>query len=384
MSKEHIIITGDFCPIGALIENAVTTLRPFNELHGILGDEAAIISNLECPLTSRTRGRPFKWANLKGDPSVVPILDGLTMAILANNHITDFGIEGARDTMVLLDKLGISHVGYGNNIADATRPALNDIGHSRLGVVALACPTTNGENLATHSTEGVAPLGMDILKHAVQSARQQCDVLLVYLHWGCEWMHDPVSDQLRLARLAIVCGADAVVGCHSHTIQSYEQYNGRWIFYGLGNFLFGTGVAQEVSPDGAIVEHPLRLERENRESLAVVFSIQADSVNGRLKLEKIQPMSFNEHFCLKPSGVENLTFNLTKANDRLSRYTKQNAAMLECTQEPRFFSKFRNGILAYWYNEEPIGESKGWVHSSRFWNALRRFLSRSISRVRRL
>ena len=36
----------------------------------------------------------------------------------------------------------------------------------------------------------------------------------------------------------IDAGADAVIGMHSHCLQPVEYYNGKPIFYSLGNFIF--------------------------------------------------------------------------------------------------------------------------------------------------
>lgn len=42
-------------------------------------------------------------------------------------------------------------------------------------------------------------------------------------------------------RFFIDAGADAVVNHHQHCISGYEMYNGKPIFYGLGNFCFDMG-----------------------------------------------------------------------------------------------------------------------------------------------
>ncbi len=41
-----------------------------------------------------------------------------------------------------------------------------------------------------------------------------------------------------MARLMIDSGADAVVGGHPHVTQDIEVYQGKPIFYSLGNFVF--------------------------------------------------------------------------------------------------------------------------------------------------
>src|SRR5439155_23141658 len=58
------------------------------------------------------------------DPGAIEMLRraGYDAVSLANNHHMDFGPQGSRDTMGLLDAAGIGHSGAGENLAEATRP----------------------------------------------------------------------------------------------------------------------------------------------------------------------------------------------------------------------------------------------------------------------
>lgn len=53
-------------------------------------------------------------------------------------------------------------------------------------------------------------------------------------------------EQKNFARLAIDSGADLVVGHHPHVVQESENYNGKWIFYSLGNFVFDQKFSEET------------------------------------------------------------------------------------------------------------------------------------------
>jgi poly-gamma-glutamate synthesis protein (capsule biosynthesis protein) len=57
------------------------------------------------------------------------------------------------------------------------------------------------------------------------------------MHWGWE---EPIANarQRALARLMIDAGADAVIGGHPHQLQDTDFYQGKPIFYSLGNFVF--------------------------------------------------------------------------------------------------------------------------------------------------
>jgi hypothetical protein len=351
-----IAFAGDFCLSGDEIKKCLNNNRtdPWAPIRSVFGDDTAIIANLECPFTNENEGIPYKWANLKASPDLHWTLDGLAMAVLGNNHMADFGIQGTKETQRLLTSKSIEYLGFGASLRDSLKPAFLNVNGQKLGVVSLCCPTTNSENIATHRAAGVAPLGMNTLKQAIERTKSECDALAVYLHWGCEFVHDPAPDQLRLARYAIDCGADAVVGCHSHTIQSFENYRGRWIFYGLGNYLFKAGFAQALRSNGEIEQIPLELKPSNRESLVVSFNIVPESGSGRLRLEKVQPMLFDDTWVPRPSDVASLTFDLEAANSRLHAYTTRHEQALLDRREPVFLSKLLNGIFSYWYSAETI------------------------------
>jgi poly-gamma-glutamate synthesis protein (capsule biosynthesis protein) len=62
----------------------------------------------------------------------------------------------------------------------------------------------------------------------------------VYHHWGgrMEGTKLPDRELIPIAYKIIDAGADLIIGHHSHTIQHYEIYKGKYIFYSLGNFCF--------------------------------------------------------------------------------------------------------------------------------------------------
>jgi hypothetical protein len=77
---------------------------------------------------------------------------------------------------------------------------------------------------------------------AVKSAREQCDLLVVSVHWGTEYATAPRPEDVELAHKILDSGAAVIVGHHPHVLQPIETYtttDGRIgvIFYSLGNFL---------------------------------------------------------------------------------------------------------------------------------------------------
>ena len=53
--------------------------------------------------------------------------------------------------------------------------------------------------------------------------------------------------QQELAHSLIEAGADLIIGSHPHVVQDIEKYQGRLIFYSLGNFVFDQSFSRETS-----------------------------------------------------------------------------------------------------------------------------------------
>ncbi|HYE22163.1 MAG TPA: CapA family protein, partial [Verrucomicrobiae bacterium] len=80
----------------------------------------------------------------------------------------------------------------------------------------------------------------------IASLDSKVDFLIVSTHMGTEYKRDPDPRNVELAHKAIDSGADMLIGHHPHWIQTIEEYNGKWIFYSLGNFVFDQMWSQDT------------------------------------------------------------------------------------------------------------------------------------------
>jgi hypothetical protein len=356
MNSNLILITGDFAIIkdDAIVHNEFKNGEVWKKLRTFYSDDSKIITNLECPFTMSSDEKKYKWANLKCNPINHHILDGIDMAVLGNNHIGDFGYAGALETIELLESKNINHVGYGKDLNEALSYSTLNIQGKKIGLISLNCITTNSESIATYNNAGVAPISFNIIESAIKSAKNSCDALVIYFHWGNEWVHEPVPDQISLAHYAIDCGADLIVGCHSHTIQSFEKYKNKWIFYGLGNFLFWGGQSQIFNDDGTITYMPLRNEKPNRQSMVIAFKISINK-NNPIDLVSVRYFEFNHHnLNLAEINPNDLTFNIIKFNKRLSLYSKIFKRELKSSKDVVYNNIVRNGIPAFFYQNRSL------------------------------
>jgi poly-gamma-glutamate synthesis protein (capsule biosynthesis protein) len=62
--------------------------------------------------------------------------------------------------------------------------------------------------------------------------------VIVSLHWGMEHMTNPAAQQVMEAHQLIDAGADCLICHHTHTMQTVENYDGKFIYYSIGNFIF--------------------------------------------------------------------------------------------------------------------------------------------------
>ena len=80
------------------------------------------------------------------------------------------------------------------------------------------------------------------LVEEIRRAEEGCDFTVVYVPLGNRAQHAAGgSTRGRWRGRYIGAGADAVIGSHPHVLQGIEYYQGKPIFYSLGNFIFSNG-----------------------------------------------------------------------------------------------------------------------------------------------
>jgi len=162
---------------------------------------------------------------------------GFDVLSLANNHALDFGEDGYRDTIETCRRYELTCVG--NPIrTDENSVTYHTIGDTRIGILML------------HALYGVE--NQNELLSLVRTMREQSDVQVVFVHWGQEYASIHSVREELLAHVLIDAGSDAVIGHHPHVIQDVELYQGKPIFYSLGNFIFDQYFSDAVQRGYAI------------------------------------------------------------------------------------------------------------------------------------
>jgi poly-gamma-glutamate synthesis protein (capsule biosynthesis protein) len=199
-----------------------------------------VVGNLECPAT-KIHTPAFKRFIFRAEPEWLATLrqHGITHLNLANNHAIDQGREGLMDTQQNILAAGMVPIGAGRNMDEASQPVLLAKFPRKVWLVpSLRLGLENYAYLTDKPCVSQEP--MDSLLQRVFQLRQQDStaVIIIMLHWGGEHTLEPVALQRHEAHMLIRAGADVLVGHHTHTLQTIEQFQGHSIYYSVGNFIF--------------------------------------------------------------------------------------------------------------------------------------------------
>jgi poly-gamma-glutamate synthesis protein (capsule biosynthesis protein) len=75
------------------------------------------------------------------------------------------------------------------------------------------------------------------VKKDIEAVRGKVDVLLVAMHWGIEYTHEPTAYEKDSAKFLAENGVNIIIGAHPHVIQPVTWIDDTLVIYSLGNFV---------------------------------------------------------------------------------------------------------------------------------------------------
>jgi|SRR3989344_3576210 len=258
-----MIFVGDIMlsrAIGKIITNINDPNYPFEYVKEYLKKADILFGNLEGPISGRGENQGSIYS-FNADPTTALGLTnaGFDVVSIANNHILDYGPQALLDTLVVLNAVGIEPIGGGIDYEHAHRGVIKTVGDTRIAFLAYT-------NLIPrfYGSEGASPavsfLDENVMEHDIAAAKDVADIVVVTFHWGEEYETQHNSWQERIAKKAIDSGTSLVIGHHPHVVQEVEQYNGAFIAYSLGNFIFDQNFSEDTGK-GLIFEATVKDKR---------------------------------------------------------------------------------------------------------------------------
>jgi len=245
----HLLFAGDIL----LSSHVTAAYDKEGSINGVLDEEYRteisgadiFMANQEFPFSSRGSAAPDKQFTFRLPPSRVSLMNeiGVDIVALANNHSLDYGTDALVDTCTALDGAGIRYVGAGSDMNRAKQLEKIEVNGKAIGFLAASRVYPDPNWVANSKKPGMVS-GYDptILLEEIKKAKEICDYVVVYIHWGVERDEKPQEYQRVLGKQIIDAGADLVIGSHPHVLQGIEYYNGKPICYSLGNFIFGSSI----------------------------------------------------------------------------------------------------------------------------------------------
>lgn len=181
------------------------------------------------------------------------------------NNVT-YPWQAMMKSIEVLEKANIKFTGGGKNIEEAHRPVIIEKNGLKVGFIQYAATVFPTNHAALHNQPGIAeikvhtayqpPINLDkpgqppyvitwldeeskqLMVSDIQKLKGQVDIVIVSYHWGVSGTMEPVSYQTDIAHTVIDAGADVVFGHGPHKYQKVEVYQGKPVFYSLGQAVF--------------------------------------------------------------------------------------------------------------------------------------------------
>ena len=209
----------------------------FGDTVSLFKNKDLVFANIECAI-SESENRIAKFGpNIKSPTPTAEMLKelGVTLCGLSNNHIFDFGKEGAIDTINAIKAAGMDYTGFGEDLEDSRKNYTLEKDGERICVIAVC---EHEYSYALEDRMGSRPYDEYDTMFDIREAKKTHDRVLVMYHGGKEHCRYPSPRLRKLCQAMAKNGADVVLCQHTHCIGAYENFEGCHILYGQGNFQF--------------------------------------------------------------------------------------------------------------------------------------------------
>lgn len=250
----------------------------FQYVDDYLNSSDYTVGNLETTLAGRNQGYNDDVYGYCGYPrfnSPNELVDslkssGVDLFCTTNNHSLDSGTEGLFSTINYLDSIGVDHVGTYLSYEDSVDDKIVNINGMDVGFVAYT-NITNGLTVSDDESYVINNLNYyssgpvnSMLESVSRMKESECDIVVVFIHFGNEYVTDPDSSQTSIVDRLFDAGADVIIGSHPHVIQPMEireitNDDGTTrqgvVIYSMGNFISCQTFEDNIQKDtGMIVD----------------------------------------------------------------------------------------------------------------------------------
>lgn len=215
----------------------------FSEVTEFIKDSDLSVANFESTTNPNREYHGFPMFN--SPPAVFYYLKaaGFDVFSTMNNHTLDTGVEGIETTLDAISAASLKS--FGTSKVGEKKYEIFETKDTKIGLLGYS-ESLNGLDSRLDTDEKktmVNRLVEENIKSDIEELKGlNCDIILIYPHWGAEYQSQMTTAQRDLAHKMLEWGADIIIGNHPHVVQPSEYYvtsDGRkcFIAYSCGNFL---------------------------------------------------------------------------------------------------------------------------------------------------
>lgn len=168
---------------------------------------------------------------------------GFNVILHATNHTIDKGLTGVENCLNFWQTKHPETTVLGINKDKTSYDNINVYNKDGFKVALLNYTYgTNGIAIPSSNPYCVNLLDKDKITADVAKAKQMADMVIVFPHWGTEYVYTPDDSQKMWTNLFLDLGVDVVIGAHPHVVEPVELLTSSTghqmlVYYSLGNFV---------------------------------------------------------------------------------------------------------------------------------------------------
>ena len=272
----------------------------FANISADINEADLALANFEGSVNSNRKLSGFPLFNFPKETIYSLKNAGFDALSTANNHALDTGLDGIGETIFHIKESGMKN--FGTLTEDGDKGIIIEKNGIKIGLISFTDTLNGMDSLMRGKEYSVNTFAQDV-KSDIQNLKDNCDIVIVYPHWGNEYQLVPNERQIFLKEMLQESGADIILGSHPHVLQRYEveDKNNKKYFtiYSMGNALSNQRV-ENLKKSGVDT------------GVLIKLVIEKDNVSGETKLKSygVYPTYVNRYHA---NGK--LNYDLVKLED---------------------------------------------------------------------
>ncbi len=249
--KVTLMAVGDDLVHTSVIDSGKKSDGTYNYDHlftNILGDikqtDLAVINQETVLGGSELRYSGYPRFNSPQEIGDAIVKAGFNVVLHATNHSMDKGEQGMQNSIDYWKKhKDVTVLGVNETEDEYNSVRVVEVNGIKIAMLNYTY-SLNGLPLPKNRQYMVNMLDEEKIRKDVALAKEKADFVIVFPHWGTEYVYEASSSQKRWTKLFLETGVDLVIGAHPHVIEPVEWLEGEdghkmLVYYSLGNYVSG-------------------------------------------------------------------------------------------------------------------------------------------------